>query len=309
MKGTRFGSRKDPSVGSQLPPDEGIVITHLGKGLAIESATGDIILCHTRRRLGDVAVGDRVVWQPIGDEQGRVIKVLPRKNVLARPGHNGTLRSVAANLDQVLIVVANEPPPDFLLADQYLAVCEQRDIALAFIFNKIDLVPDRRSMADCLSEYAAIGYGFFPVSARTGEGLAELSQALKDRCSLLAGQSGVGKSSLSNALLPDKQLRTRELSEKTGLGRHTTTAATLFRLPQGGNLIDSPGVAVFGLAQISARELAGGYREFPPHSERCQFSDCRHIGDKGCAVRAAVDKGVISKARYLRYLKLLHQLA
>jgi ribosome biogenesis GTPase len=126
----------------------------------------------------------------------------------------------------------------------------------------------------------------------------------------LAGQSGVGKSSLTNALLPDKNLRTAEISERSGLGRHTTTAATLYHLPEGGGtLIDSPGVAVFGLAEINGQELAWGYREFQSKIANCRFTDCRHVNDKGCAVREAVEIKQITANRYQRYLKLLEKLA
>ena len=126
---------------------------------------------------------------------------------------------------------------------------------------------------------------------------------------MFAGQSGVGKSSLTNTILPDKNLRTNEISERSGLGRHTTTAATLYHLPKGGELIDSPGVAVFGLAEIKGHDLAWGYREFQPHIGHCRFNDCRHIHDKGCAVREAVATGEIATARQKRYLKLLDKLA
>jgi ribosome biogenesis GTPase len=125
---------------------------------------------------------------------------------------------------------------------------------------------------------------------------------------MLAGQSGVGKSSLTNCLIPDKDIRTRSLSDKAGLGRHTTTAATLYHLPDGGDLIDSPGVAIFGLAEISSRQLTLGFRDFRPWLDRCRFRDCRHVDDAGCAVRAATESGRICAARYQRYLKLLEKI-
>lgn len=286
----------------------GLVISHLGQGIAVETPEGDTILCHTRRRLGTVAVGDRVYWEPCEGNQGRVAEILPRRSLLTRPGHNGKIRPVAANLDRVWVVVAPEPEPDWLLVDQYLAACEHRGLDAAVLVNKIDRVTDRRPIQAALAEYHAIGYACALVSAKTGEGLAELRASLAQGCGLLAGQSGVGKSSLTNALLPDKQLRTRELSEKAGLGRHTTTTATLYHLPNGGDLIDSPGVAVFGLAEMDWRDLAAGFREFRAWIAQCQFNDCRHLGDKGCAVRAAVDEEKISAARYNRFVKLLDKL-
>lgn len=286
----------------------GLVVAHLGQGLAVETPEGDILLCQTRRQLGAVAVGDRVHWEPFEGNQGRVAEILPRRSVLTRPGHNGKVRPVAANLDRVLVVVAPEPEPDWLLVDQYLAACEHRGLDAAVLVNKIDRAAERGPIETTLADYRALGYACALVSAKTGEGLAALRADLAGGCGLLAGQSGVGKSSLTNALLPDRQLRTRELSEKAGLGRHTTTTATLYHLPGGGDLIDSPGVAVFGLAEMDRQALAAGFREFRPWIARCQFNDCRHLGDKGCAVREAVDGGQIGAARYGRFLKLLDKL-
>lgn len=288
---------------------QGLVIAHLGKGLAVESPEGEIVLCHTRRRLGDVAVGDRVLWAPCEGGQGRVEEILPRNTVLTRPGYAGKIRPVAANLDRVFVMIAPVPEPDWLLVDQYLAVCEHCGIPAQLIFNKLDLTGGEAEVMGRLEDYRRIGYTTHRVSARTGMGLAELKHILQGHCSMLAGQSGVGKSSLTNALLPEKNLATSTLSAKSGLGRHTTTTATLYHLPEGGDLIDSPGVAVFGLAEICGRELAAGYREFQPHIARCQFNDCRHANDKGCAVRAAVESGQVCPARYQRYLKLLDKLA
>ena len=286
----------------------GRVISHLGQGLAVENSAGRIILCHTRRQLGRAAVGDRVLWESCGSEQGRVMEILPRETCLTRPGTGGRIRLVAANLDQVLVVVASEPEPDWLLVDQYLAACEHRELDAGLIINKIDRVLDRNALGGVLRVYEAVGYPCLLVSARTGEGFTELRSQLAGRCSMLSGQSGVGKSSLTNALLPEKQLLTRELSQKAGLGRHTTTAATLYHLPDGGDLIDSPGVAVFGLSEMTAEDLAAGYREFRPHLAECRFRDCRHLDDKGCAVKAAVEKGAIDAERYDRFRKLLEKM-
>jgi ribosome biogenesis GTPase len=278
--------------------------------LAVESPDGKIILCETRRRLGDVAVGDRVQWTPSENgEQGRVESVLPRSSVLTRPAYAGKTRVVAANLDRVFVVICPVPEPDWLLVDQYLAVCEFRNIPAGIVHNKIDLGDGGPQSAAILADYARIGYAVHPVSAVSGHGVAEFKQILRGHSAMLAGQSGVGKSSLTNALLPDKNLRTGEISERSGLGRHTTTAATLYHLPEGGDLIDSPGVAVFGLAGINGKDLAWGYREFQPRIALCRFNDCRHINDKGCAVREAVANGEIAEARHQRYLKLLEKLA
>jgi ribosome biogenesis GTPase len=149
-----------------------------------------------------------------------------------------------------------------------------------------------------------LGYPLFKVSARGNIGLDELTQALHQQTSMFAGQSGVGKSSLSNALLPDKNLKINSVSAITRHGRHTTTAATLYHLPSGGQLIDSPGVAIFGLAGLSEAQLAWGFREFQAFIGKCRFNDCRHVNDKDCAVRLAAENGDIAGNRYQRFLKL-----
>lgn len=289
------------------PKTQGLILTHLGKALAVESTSGEIVLCHSRRRIADVAVGDRVLWEPCEGGEGRVVEVLPRRNVLVRPARGGKLRTVAANLDRVWVVVALQPEPDFLLVDQILAVCQYRRIDAELLLNKIDLPGDYAELERALGDYAAASYRVHTISIRQGLGLESVRHALGQGCSMLAGQSGVGKSSLTNALLPDKSLRTNELSRKSGLGRHTTTAATLYHLPGGGDLIDSPGVSVFGLAAMTGRDLAEGYREFHPFLTHCRFNDCRHVEDKGCAVRQAVDRRHISAARYARYRRLLEK--
>ncbi len=284
---------------------EGLVVSHLGKGLSVE-ASGETILCHTRRQLGTAAVGDRVLWERTSPDQGRVMEILSRRSVLIRPLRNGKTRPVAANIDKVFVVFAVKPPCDFLLIDQYLAVCENRNIEAVLLFNKIDLFSEteHRQIDSELKNYQSMGYNLLKVSAAEGTGLNELKKALNNKVSILAGQSGVGKSSLTNRLIPDKNLKTNTISETTRHGRHTTTAATLYHLPDGGDLIDSPGVAVFGLAGISGAQLAFGFREFQPLIEQCQFNDCSHDRDKGCAVRTAVAQNLVSETRYQRYLKL-----
>lgn len=281
---------------------EGLVISHLGQGIAVEH--GDkIVLCQTLRRLETVAVGDKVLWTQSSPDQGRIEEILPRRSLLMRPSRSGKTRPVAANIDTVFVVFAVEPYCDFLLIDQYLAICENRNIDASLVLNKTDL-PQSDAIEKELQDYKNLGYALYRVSATNTSGLDELKQALKDQVSIFAGQSGVGKSSLTNAIIPDKDLKTNTISATTKHGRHTTTAATLYHLNGGGDLIDSPGVAIFGLAGLSEQQLAFGYREFQPLINKCQFKDCRHLVDKGCAVRAAVENGDISMTRYQRFLKL-----
>lgn len=288
-------------------PQSGRVVARFGKALAVGAESGDIILCNARKRVSDIAVGDRVLWEPCAEGQGIVLEVLPRSTALVRPAHGGRLRTIAANLDRVWVVIAPQPEPDFLLVDQILAVCEHRGIDAALLLNKIDLPHGDRALESGLRDYAAAGYRVCRITVKQAVGLDEIRIALRNVCSMLAGQSGVGKSSLTNALVPDKDLRTNTLSAKSGLGRHTTTTATLYPLAEGGELIDSPGVSVFGLAEMGARDLAEAYREFRGFLPNCRFGDCRHVDDKDCAVRAAAAQGLIAVERYRRYCRLLEK--
>jgi ribosome biogenesis GTPase len=287
----------------------GLVVAHLGKGIAVEVsddaglAAEQLVLCQTLRKLDTVVVGDWVMLSMSSSEQGRIEQILPRGSVLQRPSRGNDTRPVAANLDTIFIVFAAEPECDFLLLDQYLAICENCNIDAALVLNKVDL-PLSPSIEAGLAYYQNLGYSLHRVSANQKIGIAGLQQALSQRTSMFAGQSGVGKSSLTNALLPERNLKINSVSEITRHGRHTTTAATLYHLPCGGNLIDSPGVAIFGLAGLSEGQLAWGYREFQPHISKCRFNDCRHVNDKDCAVRLAVEAGKISTERYQRFLKL-----
>ncbi|MCI0654082.1 MAG: ribosome small subunit-dependent GTPase A [Methylococcaceae bacterium] len=287
---------------------EGLVITHLGKSLAVETGTGETILCHARRKLATAAAGDRVLWESTEGNLGCVVEILERRSVLTRPARQNKIRPVAANLDQILIVFATQPRCDFLLLDQYLAICENRGIQALLICNKADLPKKSRQLDQALALYQSIGYATIRVSAKSGFGLEQLKRELSGRTSMLAGQSGVGKSSLTNALIPDQKLRTGDLSHGTLHGKHTTTTTTLFHLPDGGDLIDSPGVAVFGLAETTEKDLAFGYREFQQFLGQCRFNDCRHVNDPGCAIALAVEKERISRERYERFLKLREKL-
>jgi len=285
---------------------EGLVVSHLGQGIAVE-AENEILLCQTRRKLDTVAVGDRVRLIKSSPDQGRIEEILPRRSLLQRPSRNKKTRPVAANIDKIYVVFATEPHCDFLLIDQYLAICENKNINAVLVLNKVDL-SNIKDLEIELQQYQDLGYTMHKVSAMENIGIAELKAALNNQISIFAGQSGVGKSSLTNALIPDKQLKTNTVSEITKHGRHTTTAATLYHLPEGGDLIDSPGVAIFGLADMTHPQLAWGYREFQPLIEECKFHNCRHINDKGCAVRAAAEAGEIPMQRYQRFLKLIQKM-
>ena len=286
---------------------DGLVIAHLGQGIAVEHEDR-IILCQPLRKLATVAVGDKVKWSPTSADQGRIEAIMPRRSLLARPARNNKIRPVAANIDAVFVVIAVEPYCDFLLIDQYLAVCENSQIEVALILNKIDLNLSQ-DLENELHLYESLDYQIHKVSTKTSVGITELKQILQDQVTVLTGQSGVGKSSITNAIIPDRLLKTNTISETTKHGRHTTTAATLYHIDNGGDLIDSPGVAIFGLADLNRGQLTQGFREFQSLIGECQFNDCRHDQDKGCAIRTAAENGEITRARYQRFLKLTQKMS
>lgn len=291
---------------------EGRVIAHLGKSLIIEDSDNQIYRCHKRTKLEQPAVGDRVLWLKTEDNSGRVETILPRKSLLSRPAKNGKTRPAAANIDQVVVIVATKPSCDLLLLDQYLVVCANQKIPALILLNKTDLLDADKgeSTEGILKDYIQLGHTVIGTSAMQQDDMEKLSKQLRGKTSLLVGQSGVGKSTITNALLPDLNLQTKEISESTGLGRHTTTASTLYKLSCGGEIIDSPGVNIFGLANISETDLANGYIEIKQLADNCRFANCKHINEPNCAVKNEVNKenGQISPQRYQRYLRLRDKL-
>ena len=287
-------------------PQPGRVVVRHGQNLVVEDQAGSLHRCLFRQNLGDVVCGDRVVWQPTGASAGVVTARLERTAALARPDYSGRDRPLAANLTQLVVVVAPRPEPSEYLVDQYLAAAELISVGALVAVNKIDLVDGgaREALRTRFAHYAAIGYPVVEVSARRAHGLEPLAERLRDQTNVLVGQSGVGKSSLVNALLPDRDVQTGRLSSSTGLGRHTTTAATLYHLPAGGDLIDSPGVRSFRLGRIDRRQLEQGFRELRGHLGRCQFRDCTHDHEPGCAIKAAVAAGEVDPRRLANFLHL-----
>jgi ribosome biogenesis GTPase / thiamine phosphate phosphatase len=280
----------------------GRVLTRFGAELIIEDEHGSRHRCTTRRRLQDAVCGDRVCWKP-GDTGNPVVtEILPRRNLLKRLDPRGQIRPVAANIDKVVLVCARRPLPQWPLVDRYLVAIEALEAAAVLVINKADL--DEGAESRNVALYRRLGYPVIRTSVTTGQGLDELRGHLKDATSVLVGQSGVGKSSLIQALLPGEELRIGDLSEATGEGRHTTTAARLYHLPGGGHLIDSPGVRDFSPPPLEPDALAHGFVEFRPHLGHCRFHNCVHDQEPGCAIKAAVDSGQITKERYGSYLAL-----
>ncbi len=260
---------------------------------------GAIFHCLIRQNIGHVVCGDRVVWQLTTANSGVITAVLERDSVLARPDYSGRERPLAANITQLVVVMAPEPEPSEYLLDQYLVTAETIGVSVLIAINKSDLLtgPNADNFDRMIATYKKIGYPVIKISALLEHGLDPLNNRLQGETSILVGQSGVGKSSLINALLPDQDIQVGRLSEASGLGRHTTSTTICYDLPQGGRLIDSPGVRSFRLLELSRNELELGFREFRPFLGQCQFRDCSHAKEPGCAIKAAVERGEIEARR------------
>lgn len=298
----------------QLGPEQaGLVISHFGQQLEIEALEGEhagsVFRCHQRRHIDIPVPGDRVIWQA-GDPYGVVVALSPRSGLLERPTPHGGLRPVAANTDLLLLVIAPVPAPIDSLIDRYLVAAHQAGLEVLILLNKLDTVTaaEQASLDELLSLYQGIGYRTQRVSARSGAGLPRLLDALQGYTSIVAGQSGVGKSALINALLPGTNTLEGDISTANARGRHTTTTARLFHLPGGGRLIDSPGIREFGLWHVSEDQLVAGFREIGSRVGHCRFRDCRHQHEPGCALREAVEAGEIHPRRLRSFLTLREEL-
>jgi ribosome biogenesis GTPase len=280
----------------------------------IASATVRGAVMGRRKSLGNtVVVGDvvRLEWVGSGSEtRPTIVAVEPRRSTFSRraSGREPAEQVVAGNVDEVVVVAAvADPPFKPGLADRIFAQCAHQALPARLVLNKID-VGDREEAGAILAAYAHAGFGGARVSAHTGEGVEGLRATLRGRCTLFAGHSGVGKSSLLNALEPGFELLAGRINEKTGKGRHTTSAVTLLRPEPGVELIDTPGVRAFGLWGIEPESLERAWPEFGPYLGACRYGDCTHVSEPGCAVRAAVDGDVIALRRYESFLKLRDEL-
>ena len=263
--------------------------------------------------MGRPFCGDRVEVKRADDESLVVESILPRRNVFVRADERQRQHTIAANLDQVLIVVAARPLPSRDLMERYLLAVHSLGIKPIVVVNKVDLeVPADETAAGAqvlahMPEYEELGYTVIRTSCKTAPGITGLTSVLKDRTSILVGQSGVGKSSLINQLLPDLQIQTGELSTSTGKGTHTTTSTMLYQFTGGGFLIDSPGVWEYGIWKLDREELSAGFIEFEPWIGQCRFNNCVHATEPDCAIKQAVAEGHIRDWRYQSYLRLLKQ--
>lgn len=280
----------------------GRVIQSVGDYHTVALADGGEILCRARGRLkrrGSIVTGDRVTVTVVGDE-GVIEEVEPRTSQLIRP--------TIANVDTAVVVMAlARPEPSLDLVDRILAMAERERLDALVVFNKADLVaqPDAQRLS---APYDEAGYPVHVVSAAQGTGIEALKQSLDGRVSILAGPSGVGKSSLLNALIPQASQRTGDVSSKLSRGRHTTRHVSLLPMGEKGWLADSPGFSTLSFGAMDPRELPGLYPDFVRLEHGCRFTGCLHRSEPDCAVREAVQEGRLDEGRYQRYLRLLREI-
>lgn len=282
----------------------GLVIASFGKRYDVELEDGRQISCVTRGKKSDLACGDRVEVSITAEKEGVVENILPRRSLLYR-SNEYRKKLLAANVTQIVIVVATEPSFYEDLVNRCLIAAETAEIKVLILLNKSDL-PTTDAALKRLELFRSLGYAVQPLSAL--HDISQLRSWLQGQTSVLVGQSGMGKSTLVNALLPEAKTRTQEISAVLDSGKHTTTAARLYHLDPESSLIDSPGLQEFGLNHLSIDEVEQAFVEFRPYLGKCRFNDCRHVKEPDCAVLHAVSAGIISEFRLQSYHKLLTEL-
>jgi ribosome biogenesis GTPase len=297
---------------------QGLVTKSTGSWYQVQTPDGQRYDCRIKGKFrikgltttNPVAVGDKVDFELEPEQQQGVInKLYERKNYIIRKSINLSKQAqiIAANLDQAFLVVTLASPRTSLgFIDRFLVTAEAYDIPASLIFNKLDMFSDEglEILAEYKSIYENLGYPCYEVSALKGTNIPQLITLLKDKITLFSGHSGVGKSSLMNAILPDLDIRTMDVSEWSDKGMHTTTFAEMYDLPGGGSIIDTPGIRELGVIDIEQQELSHFFPEMRDRMHSCRFHNCRHINEPGCAVLEALENGEIEPSRYESYLSI-----
>lgn len=299
---------------------QGKIIRNTGSAYTVRFDDGSTANCRVKgnfrikgiRTTNPVAVGDMVEVAQSADDADYITAIHPRRNYIIRRASNLSKEShiIAANIDRAVLVASlRDPATPTTFIDRFLATAEAYNVPAILLLNKCDIWDDDdRELADAmLYLYRSIGYPAYAVSARTGEGIEELRTLFQGSVTLLSGNSGVGKSSLINAIVPGADLRTGEISDIHHTGTHTTTFSEIIDLPDGGELIDVPGVKGFGVIDFEPAEVSHFFPEIFKEGANCRYSDCRHTGEPGCAVTEAVAEHRISESRYNSYLSVLEE--
>lgn len=297
---------------------KGLVIKNTGSWYSVKTDTGKVVECKIKgnfrlkgiRSTNPVAVGDNVEIALNSEGTAFITHIEERRNYIIRKSQNLSKQShiLAANVDQAfLIVTVNYPQTSTTFIDRFLASAEAYSVPVVLVFNKCDILSDdeRHYQQSVIHLYETIGYECREVSATTGEGVDGLHALLKGKITLLSGNSGVGKSTLINKILPEANLRTAEISDAHNTGMHTTTFSEMLELPEGGYIIDTPGIKGFGTFNMEPEELTSYFPEIFHFSKDCKFSNCTHTHEPGCAVLKAIDDHFIAQSRYQSYLNML----
>lgn len=283
----------------------GTVVAAYGRQYRVELSDGVVLLCFPRAKKSDLACGDRVMIQQTSANQGVICSIDPRRTLLYRSDHFKQ-KLIAANVTQVVIVVATEPSFCDELVSRCIVAAEDQEIEVLIVLNKCDLSDRLAAASAALAQYAKLGYRVVKLCARQDSD--RLLPYLANHVSLLIGQSGMGKSTLINALIPDAGAKTREISQALNTGKHTTTHARLYHLGMTSALIDSPGLTEFGLYHLSPEDIALAFLELRPLLGQCRFRNCRHDREPDCRVNAALEHGDIDPRRYAAFRSLCAEL-
>lgn len=284
---------------------DALVIAAHGRQYLVEFADGGTLLCFPRGKKSDLACGDRVLVAMAGDGRGVIEEVKARRSLLYR-SNEFREKLIAANVTQMIVVVATEPSFSDMLVTRSLVAAASQQIPPLIVLNKCDLTARLPAARAALAVYLRLGYRLLEVSVQ--HGVEALRPYLTGQTSVLVGQSGMGKSTLLNALIPGAQAATREISAALDTGKHTTTHARLYHLDAQSHLIDSPGLQAFGLYHLSLHDLESGFPELAPLLGQCRFRDCRHDQEPGCALRHAVQNGAIDQRRFACYRALCEEI-